>query len=406
MKKSLFILMGILSVALFGCSSDEGKGQDGPKSRMELNTEQENINEHEIGVAFDMFAEIYADANDRDNVLFSPLSKDLCMGLVANALADNDRDNITKHLGASTATALNEFNRDRLNYFTYKGKKAKVYFANSIWANQNTMRSEQEFSSGINVIKNYYDAECRTLDFAQSDVMNIINDWCADKTEGLITKFLDKAPSPMATSIFINAMYFKCSWETPFKKAATQKESFYAPDGKQRRNSANMMYDKRNVAYYITDDYAAFTLPYDECNYSAVFVLPNTNKTIADILPDVKDMLLERQLDNAEEERIIIEIPRFKVDFKKYITEYITKCGINLNSVNMLGFDKTSFDVLQATNLIVEEEGTTMAATTGATGATSARPESIILNRPFLMLIRDNNMGSILMMAAIQSPKE
>ena len=403
----IFILMGILSVALFGCSSDEEKGQDGPKSRMELNTEQENINEHEIGVAFDMFAEIYAGANDRENVLFSPLSKDLCMGLLANALADNDRDFLVEKLGAGTATALNEFNRDRLNYFTYKGKKAKVYFANSIWANSLTMKSKSEFSAGADVIKKYYDAECRTLDFSTSDVQKMVNDWCADKTEGLIRDFLENPVSPGTTSILINAMYFCCSWETPFDKAFTKKESFYAPDGKQRRNSAEMMFDdKRKVSYYVTDDFAAFTLPYEACNYSAVFVLPNTDKTIADILPDVKDMLLERQLDKSEPEKMIIKIPRFKTDYKTYITKYLEKCGIKLSGLDMLGFGKFTSEVLQATNLTVDEEGTTMAAVTGITGIIAPRPEAIVLNRPFLMLVHDNNMGSILMMAAIQSPKE
>lgn len=406
MKKLLLLLTGIISIALFGCSSDEEKGQDGPKSRMELNTEQENINEHEIGVAFDMFCEIYADAKDRENVLFSPLSKDLCLGLFANALVNDDKDYLVKKLGASTTTALNEYNRDRLEYLSYKSKKAKVFFANSVWANLNTMKSEQEFTTGIDIIKQYYDAECRTIDFTQSDVMKMINDWCADKTEGLIPNFLEKAPSPLTTSIFINAMYFSCSWEEPFDKAATKSVSFYAPDGKQRRNSVNMMHDKRKVSYYATENYTAFTLPYEGCNYSAVFVLPSTEKTIADILPDVKDMLIERHLDNAVPKNIIIDIPRFKTDYKKYITKYFESCGIDLNSVKMLGYDKSNFDVLQATNLIVEEEGTTMAAVSGISGATSPLVEAIVLNRPFLMLVRDNNMGSILMMAAIQTPKE
>lgn len=145
MKTYKLTLLGIVALFATGCSSEANEGQDnGPKSRMEMNAEEEAISEAEIENAFAVFEDMATTvAPYQDNIVYSPLSKDLCLGMVANALVDGDRDRIVGKMGASSATALNEFNKNRLNYFSYNNEKAKVFFANSIWANSQWMTSEQ-----------------------------------------------------------------------------------------------------------------------------------------------------------------------------------------------------------------------------------------------------------------------
>lgn len=87
----------ICTVALFatGCSSEADEGQNKPKSRMEMNAEEESISEAEIENAFAVFEDMATTvAPYQDNIVYSPLSKDLCLGMVANALVDGDRDRI------------------------------------------------------------------------------------------------------------------------------------------------------------------------------------------------------------------------------------------------------------------------------------------------------------------------
>ena len=170
----------ICTVALFatGCSSEADEGQNKPKSRMEMTAEEEAISEAEIKSAFTVFEDLYSDAlseSDRENVMLSPLSLDLCLGMTSNAFAEADRNDIVGRLGASSAAALNEFNKNRINYFSYNGKRAKVSFANSVWANSLTMNSEQDFASAMGNIKKYYDAESRTIDFGANDMKSMIN---------------------------------------------------------------------------------------------------------------------------------------------------------------------------------------------------------------------------------------
>ncbi len=339
-------------------------------------------------------------------MLLSPLSLDLCLGMTTNAFVADDCAEIAGKLGASSAATLNEFNKNRLNYFSYNGKKAKVAFANSVWANSLTMKSEQDFAAATDVIKKYYNAECRIVDFGANNMQTMINKWCSDKTDGLIPGLLEDAPSASERALFINAMYFDCQWEDPFKRARTKTESFYSPDGSQRRRGVAMMSDERNVAAVVTEDYSMFALPYADCNYSAVFVLPDKSKRIADVLPMVKEVLLSRELDNVSPERYLIGIPRFNTKFSKYITRYVSAAGIDLSNRELLGYGQISPEILQATSVTVNEEGTKIVTSTGTTGTIAPRLNIIRLDRPFLIIVKDDNHGSILLMAAIQMPKE
>ena len=410
MKTYKLTLIGIVALFATGCSSEADEGQNGPKSRMEMTVEEEGISEAEIKSAFTVFEGLYSDAlseSDRENVMLSPLSLDLCLGMASNALAETDRDDVVGKLGASSATTLNEFNKNRIKYFSYNGKQAKVTFAYSVWANSLTMKSEQDFAAAMGDIKKYYGAESRIIDFGANDVKSIINNWCSDKTNGLIPEFLKEDPSILMQAMFINALYFDCQWKEPFNKSATKTSPFYFPDGFQRRGSVEMMFGERIVPIVETDDYSMFALPYADCNYSAVFVLPNEDKCIADILPGVRDALLARELDNALPQKYIIGIPKLKTEYSKYITDYVSNVGVSLENRELLGFGRMKgAEILQATSLEMSEEGTKMAAVTASDSFITTLPGTITLDRPFLMIVKDNNHGSILLMAAIQMPKE
>ena len=411
MKTYKLTLLGIVALFATGCSSEADEGQDnGPKSRMEMTAEEEAISEAEIKSAFTVFEGLYSDemsVSNRENVMLSPLSLDLCLGMTSNAFAKADRNDIVGRLGASSAAALNEFNKNRINYFSYNGKRAKVSFANSVWANSLTMKSEQDFASAMGDIKKYYDAESLTIDFGANDMKSIINNWCSNKTNGLISEFLKDEPSVLMQAMFINAMYFDCQWEEPFEKSATKTKTFYFPDGVQRQGNVEIMFGERFAPIIETDNYSMFALPYADCNYSAVFVLPSKDKSIADILPDVRDALLARKLDNVLPKKYIVGIPKFKTEYSNYITDYVSNAGISLVNRELLGYGKMrGAEILQATSLELSEEGTKIAAVTANVGYTTTSPGSITLDRPFLMIVKDNNHGSILLMAAIQMPKE
>lgn len=105
-------------------------------------------------------------------------------------------------------------------------------------------------------------------------------------------------------------------------------------------------------------------------------------------------------------------MPRFQTDSNEDITSAVEATGISFDNKGLIGYGRiNSSRTLQAVNLIVDESGTRAAAASAtlfviSNGSGDKNPYEIILNRPFLMIVKDDNHGSILLMAAIQMPKE
>lgn len=66
---------------------------------MSLTAEQVAVNSNEVEMAFEIFEDMYDNTSKRDNVLFSPLSKDICMGMIANAVDPEDRKDMLDKYG-------------------------------------------------------------------------------------------------------------------------------------------------------------------------------------------------------------------------------------------------------------------------------------------------------------------
>ena len=426
MRTYKYLMMCIMaaSVAVYGCSSDgdelnkkdpkqENKENVTPaKARMQLTDEEDAISLEETKVAFKFFESVYDTHKADENVLTSPLSKDILFGMVTNALYDADRADILEVYGASTMESVNDFNSNRLEYFAYDTETAKVFFANSIWANSLLMTDQPAFMAMADNQKKVYNAETSILDFGKEDVRTLINKWCSTHTQGLIPEFLKKGVEKETQSVFVNAIYFRCPWKSEFDKKDTKSEVFYDYAGTTQIQQIQMMKGWRSVAAITNNRMSAFAFPYSGCNYSAVFVLPAEGLTIKDILGDVENMLISRALDNVKETPCHIGVPRFQTDSNEDITSAVEATGISFNDKGLIGYGRINGSrTLQAVNLIVDESGTRAAAASAtfiviSNGSGDKNPYEIMLNRPFLMIVKDDNHGSILLMAAIQMPKE
>lgn len=417
MRKILWMLMAVFVTAIAGCSS-EGDGPKGdpvdetpgtPNAPMSLTAEQVAVNGNEIDMAFAIFEDIYDNTSKQDNVLFSPLSKDICMAMIANALEPEGRKDMLDKYGFSSVDALNEYSRDRMQYLSYNHSKAKVSFANSVWANSLTMTSANDYASVANVLDKYYGAESRILDFGKSDVLSLVNGWCSDKTNGLIPDFLKEAPSSQSQSVIINTLYFDCAWKQPFPKSNSDKLYDFYDEYGQRRCGVHMMSNNIDVDYVQTYDCTAIRIPYSDCNYSAIFALPRSGKdghnTVKDILPSLKQMLVSKAFDSGEKASMDVYLPKMAIGSSRRIDEYICNNGIDLNSKKLLGFDQSNpIKVQQATFLSLYEEGTRVATITS--GDWGGAPAGIKFDQAFAMIIQDNNTGSIVLMAVVRAPKE
>jgi serpin B len=112
-----------------------------------------------------------------------------------------------------------------------------IVIANSI-CYRNQFQVKNTF---IETCKNYFDADVQAHDFNNSNAANMINSWCAEKTNNRINHIVaDPIPDDVMLYL-INALYFKSKWqkEKKFVKEKTKWDDF-TKTGMQKKK-VNMM---------------------------------------------------------------------------------------------------------------------------------------------------------------------
>ena len=158
-------------------------------------------------------------------------------------------------------------------------------------------------------------------------------------------------------------------------------------------------------------------LPYGNRDFSMTIILPKEGNNIDALISDMSDESWNLLTSSLSPDTGDILLPRFKleydIDLKKPLTEMgmgiAFKEGIadfsNMRSQNDLFISS----VLHKTFVEVNEEGTEAAAVTVVRiGLTSDGPShgfSMIINRPFLFVIRENRSGAIMFIGKIVNPK-
>ncbi|GBN24307.1 Serpin B6, partial [Araneus ventricosus] len=77
-------------------------------------------------------------------------------------------------------------------------------------------------------VQELYRATVRNVDFVREGprLVEEINDWVKEKTNGKIEKLLQQL-SPASALVLLNAVYFKGTWETQFDPKKTRDGVFY-----------------------------------------------------------------------------------------------------------------------------------------------------------------------------------
>lgn len=250
-----------------------------------------------------------------------------------------------------------------------------------------------------------------------------INQWGAKSTNNLIKEII---PPTMDLSqsriIAASALYFLGKWEVPFKKFATTKQDFLAPQGK---TTVDMMSDKRIMPYKVIPGIGtSISLSYkwlqEPGSPEPVFiaVLPESKKTIGDFLGALSPRQLEQCIPD-QKELVLLGLPKFKTDGDSLsINPGLQKAGphelfiegkanLSLISPTLLHL----VNVLQKCFVSVDEEKTEAAAVTAGIIdeciPVSEPPfKTLTFDRPFLWFIYDKTTGSILFMGVQNNPGE
>ena len=360
--------------------------------------------------ATNLFKTINNNSNE-ENLCISPASAMWAMAMTANGAEGNTAKQMYTALGYPTAAkqraAFNALQKSSIET-AEENEKAVVNIANSIWI-KNTIKIKESF---INTNKLFYDAEVRHTTFDDAAVTEI-NDWCSEKTNGKIKSIL-KESNPATQLMLINALYLNAKWANPFDKSLTQKAPFTKADGEVVQ--VDMMHQQHRATYY-EDEIMQVTLrPFLYNEYYMILVLPREGVTIEQAANALADRYEKIDAERADC-LLHLGMPKFKNEFGTSLKATLQAMGMEDAFTDKAGFggiSKTPLridDIVQKTYIAVDEEGAEAAAITyvalcGMSMMRPQEPETMILSRPFIYVIRDRRSGDILFMGKVGNPNK
>lgn len=396
MKKSVLFVLSLLMFA--ACEQPDVKLNDAEpiplKAGMEKRVQQDNA------FAFDLFRQVLINNADEKNIFISPLSVSIALGMAWNGANGETKTEMATALKMSgmTEDEINEYYQIMLSALPEVDPSTKLNIANSIWYRE-SFPVKDEY---LKVNSDYFNAEVRELDFAKSDALNIINGWCAEKTNNLIKNPLDKI-SADAMMYLINAIYFKGIWVKKFEKD-TYKANFFAEGGNTVQ--VDMMQQKDTFGYREDGMAQYLDLPYGNKAFSMTVILPREGKTTDEVLETLDTEKWDNIINGFSTHEVQVYLPKFKTSGKYELKEPLIQMGMvkafndqadfsNISDINLL-----ISRIIHSTYCDVNQEGTEAAAVTVVEFELTSMPMNYVFNanHPFIFVIREKSTGVILFM--------
>jgi len=336
---------------------------------------------------------------DGQNMLvFSPLSLSVALSMAAEGAYGQTLDQLNAVLGKRPDAMM-------LEDLSFSGVKL---------ANIALVRPDLELlSSYQDALADRYDAQAVSM--KHGNVMNQVNDWVYEHTDGLIEKLLDREPDANTVLLLINALSMKADWVSPFPAANTGFGLFQAPQG---QIEVSRMHQTSRFAYSHIDGIQAVSLPYRDSTLEMLVLLPEDGnlEALIESLCASPDEFISRHLP-TEYATVHLSLPNVYAESSFELKDALKALGVtDAFDSNIADFSRMSEaddtlyigSVLQKAVLNVNETGTEAAAATQISVLTrGAYIENLIemnVNRPFMMLVHDPDSGYVLFAACINNP--
>ncbi|HSG08957.1 MAG TPA: serpin family protein [Longimicrobiales bacterium] len=405
MLKTAVVRLSLSALFLVGCSDAVGP-DPAPITELPraLTVAEQAVIRHGNAFGIDLMREVVS-RDGRPNVILSPLSASMALGMTLNGAAEGTFDAMRSTLGFAgmSQAEINEAYRGLMDLLTGLDPAVRFDIANSVWANKDVPFHE----AFLQAVRDAFDARVESRDFADPATLQAVNDWVSQNTEGLIPSILDYL-EPSLVMLLINAIYFDGAWTSRFDPADTRLQDFRRED--QSTVQVDMMsLSKVKVPVSLGPGYAAVELPYGGEAYSMVVVLPTDARQFlasldADRWRGLIDGLTPTELD-------VVSIPKFTLDFDAYLNEALKAMGMGVAFRPGADFTRLSPQgdamcisfVRQKTFVEVNERGTRAAAVT-AVGIGRTSFNGLVANQPFVFAIRERLSGTLLFLGMVGDP--
>ena len=351
-------------------------------------------------------------AHSEENIVVSPFSLELALGMVYAGCSGVGAHELSRVIGFVPQDDSQHVLFPGMELSSHLPPNITLKIANALWCDSST-RLRPTF---VAKVKDLFQPEIQSGDLGTPETMKAINDWVAKATDGRIAGLLQQPPKPPL--VLIDAVYFKGAWEKPFAAAQNFASQFHRD--KAGPCEVTMMKRSLSAPYLATDDFQAIKLPYDGGTLEMVLILPDKAIDPATLVQKLRTGSWKNTLAEFSEASGSITLPKFKVSYRDSLIAPLMELGINAIFQPSQDFapmfdDARKFFVsglIQQTYLRVDENGSEAAAATEvqmeatAMRRQSPKPFNLVLDRPFLFAIVDDDSGQLLFAGVLRDPEK
>ena len=356
----------------------------------------------------DMIRSLYKEG---ENLLVSPVSVSLALGLTAGGSGGETFDQLESVLGRGVSFHDMQDFYYRLNEELDDSDSVEINVANSLWIRESggvePRRSYLQFAD------KYFDADVFREKF-DSKTLKKINNWVKDETDGMIPSLLDEINEQVVMYI-INALSFESEWEREYKADKIYK-TFRFTDSDGNTKTVTGMGSEESV--YLEDENAVgFVKNYRGGEYGFAVLLPNEDVTVSDYVKSLTGERLTEIFNNKITTKVFAKFPKFKVEYKTTLNDTLKAMGVEdafdpykADFTELTEGDIYVSQVLHKTFIEVAEKGTRAAAVTAVEMPKGMAPvdkqdetKRITVDRPFVFAIIDNTTSLPLFMGVVSS---
>lgn len=366
--------------------------------------EPENIENNEFSTSFLRLE------NNKKNMIYSPLSIKYALKMLDEGAEGDTKKQIEDFIGNEDLTK-------------YKDIEKILSLANAVYVREEF--SSQIKENYIDILKEKYNAEVKYDSFANA---KNINAWIEEKTFEKIKDMLadEQVSNPDNRLILVNALAIDMKWKNEFERKNTYGEPFYKIDGSKIEATTMSMNSKSdNASYYKDNDITVLAMDlekYDDSEFEFIAIMPDND--LSNYVEEFTEDKLEKITDNLTlasipKKGVNISIPKFEFDYTLSLKNDLIDMGITdafdskeadfSNMANIEGYYVG--DAIHKANIEFSEEGIKASASTVIFMAMNAmldtdseKPIDIIIDKPFLYVIRDKNTKEIWFLGTVYEP--
>jgi len=413
--KTLQIIITLIVIISLSAACKKNSNNEIPTIKtVQLTEKQKQLIQDNNAFGFEFFKKVNAFSGSDGNLMVSPLSVSMALGMTRNGARGNTLAEMTQTLGFGTLSdqEINESYKYIIGTFSTLDPKVNLSIANSIWYRDNFTVAP----GFITVNQEYFNASVTPLDFSNPASVGTINSWVNEKTNQLIPSIIDAIPAN-AVMYLINAVYFKGQWKYQFEASNTQPQPFYLSGGSEIQAPA--MLQRATYPYLAASGFKAIELPYNQGNFTMTVLLPDTDKTVNDVIGQLSVENWASWSSQFSNTDVKLQLPKFRYEYdEKNMKPILSSLGMELafdsDNADFTGINSAGglyiSEVKHKTFIETNEQGTEAAAVTsvevGVTSAGPGDPQPLFMkiDRPFVYFIQEKSSGTILFIGTVMNP--